>query len=122
MDQGFAFLDAMVKTLVSGLPIEAAVNYDQQTARLTVSLRSLPDPSRNCGAMSRQCSPRVRDYADLEQYVRKQVSDFIALVELAVPETRRDESRNRHPSISGETTKNLARCVEEDEDKRVCYV
>jgi hypothetical protein len=52
--------------------------------------------------MARQCSPRVRDYADLEQYVRKQVSDFIALTEPAVPETRRDENRNRHPCISGD--------------------
>jgi hypothetical protein len=41
----------------------------------------------------RKRSPTVHDYADLEQYVRDRVSDFIALMELAVPETRRDENR-----------------------------
>ena len=44
------------------------------------------------------------DYADLEQYVRDRASDFIALMELAVPQTRRDENRNRHPSISGDSS------------------
>jgi hypothetical protein len=98
----FAFLDALAKTLVFNLPIRATVSYDKQTARLTVGLRSLPDPSGIRTAMARRWSPKVHEYADLEQYVRDRIQDFILLMEPAVPETRRDENRNRHPGVFGE--------------------
>jgi hypothetical protein len=84
------------------LPIVASVSYDNQTARLTVGLRSLPDPSGIRTAMARRWSPKVHDYADLEQYVRDRVSDFIALMEPAAAETRRDENRNRQSGICSE--------------------
>jgi hypothetical protein len=100
--RAFAFLDAMAKSLVFGLPIEAAVSYDRRTARLTVNLRSLPDPSGGRVTLVREWSPTVSDYADLDRFVRDRVSEFIALIEPAVPETRCDENRNRHPGISGD--------------------
>jgi hypothetical protein len=96
----FAFLDAIAKTLVSGLPIEATVSYDKQTARLTVSLQSLLDSSGIRSAVARKWSPTVLDYADLEQYSRDRVKDFIALMELVVPETCRDANPDRASGAS----------------------
>jgi hypothetical protein len=93
----FAFLDALAKSLVSSLPIEAAVSFDKQTTRLTINLHSLPDPSDRRATLARDWSPTVQDYADLEQFVRDRVNDFIALMELAVPEPGRDD-----PGIPGD--------------------
>jgi hypothetical protein len=94
----FAFLDAIAKTLVSGLPIEATVSFDKRTVRLTVTLRSLPDACARCVALERSWSPTVHDYADLEHWLRDRVQDFIAFMELVVPETYRDENRNQLPT------------------------
>jgi len=93
-----ALTDAIAKTLVSGLPIEATVSFDNRTVRLTVNLRSVPDPGARCVALERSWSPTVHDYADLEHWVRDRVQDFIAFMELVVPETYRDENRNQPPT------------------------
>lgn len=71
--QELVHLDNFAKSLVIGRPIFAAVGYDKLTARLCLHLRA---SSRSC-----DCSPTVMDHADLQEYVRRQVSDFIAHME-----------------------------------------
>jgi hypothetical protein len=66
-------LDNLAKSLVIGRPIFAAVGYDERTARLSVHLRS--------SLGSRDCSPSLMDHDNLQEYVRRQVADFVAHME-----------------------------------------
>jgi hypothetical protein len=69
-----ARLDALAKAMVADRRIDAVVEYDPTTARLSVQLRSTAHPS----AGGCNCSPMVGDYADLEEYVRRQVAECMA--------------------------------------------
>lgn len=63
-------LDNLAKSLVVGRPIFAAVGYDERTARLSLHLRA--------SSSARDCSPTLMDHADLQEYVRRQVTEFVA--------------------------------------------
>lgn len=75
--QELARLNDLAKSLVSGRPIEAAVDYDESTEILSVHLRLMPTDARSW----RDCSPGLMDYPDLEEYVRRQVTEFVAQAE-----------------------------------------
>jgi hypothetical protein len=64
-----ARLDALAKSVVAGLPIAAAVEYDLNAGRLTVHLRSSPDATARRAA-SRHCSPTLMEHADLDDYIK----------------------------------------------------
>jgi hypothetical protein len=66
-------LDSLAKALVVGRPIFAAVGYDDRTARLSLHLRA--------ASASRECSPTLMDHADLQEYVRRQVAEFVSQME-----------------------------------------
>jgi hypothetical protein len=70
-------LDALAKSLVSGLAIAATVTYHPDTDRLYVDFRSLPDPSRGRPAMDLGAFTEASEHPDPEQFVRDQIAAFL---------------------------------------------
>jgi hypothetical protein len=71
-----ARLDALAKSLVSGLAIATTVTYHPDTERVYVDCRSLADPS--CGREAMDVGTFTgADHPDLEQFVREQVASFV---------------------------------------------
>jgi hypothetical protein len=83
-----ARLDALAKSLVSGLAIATTVTYHPDTERVYVDCRSLADPSRGRPAMDIGTFTSA-DNPDLEQFVRDQVTSFL---EKSGPWKRREEA------------------------------
>lgn len=73
-------LKTLTAALVKGRPVLATVDYDQRSGRLTLRLQSAPNSTANRWA-SRECSPTVMDHADLDAYLRHQISAFVAQME-----------------------------------------
>ena len=72
-----ARLDALAKSLVSGLAIAATVTYHPDTDRLYVDCRSLPDPSRGRPGMDVGAFTGASEHQNLEQFVRDQIASFL---------------------------------------------
>jgi hypothetical protein len=72
-----ARLDALAKSLVSGLAIAATVTYHPDTDRLYVDFRSLADPSRGRPAMDLGAFTGASEHQNLEQFVREQIATFL---------------------------------------------
>jgi hypothetical protein len=71
-----ARLDALAKSLVSGLAIAATVTYHPDTERVYIDCRSLADPS--CGREALDVGAFTSaDNPNLEQFVREQIENFL---------------------------------------------
>lgn len=71
-----ARLDALAKSMVSGLPIATTVTYHPDTERLYVDCRSLADP--RCGRAAMDVGAFTSgDNPNPEQFVREQVTSFL---------------------------------------------
>jgi hypothetical protein len=73
-----ARLDALAKSLVSGLPIAATVTYHADTDRLYIDCKALPD--RSCGRAPAELGnyTSVSDHPNLEQFVRDEIANFLS--------------------------------------------
>jgi hypothetical protein len=71
-----ARLDALAKSLVSGLAIAVTVTYHADMERVYVDCRSLGDAS--CGREPKDVGTFTSaDHPNIEQFVREQVESFV---------------------------------------------
>jgi hypothetical protein len=75
-------LNRLAHSVVVGLPIDASVEYDERSARLTVRCRSRRPPlaawhTTRPSVYKEESSPMVDDYFDLNAYVKERVAAFV---------------------------------------------
>jgi hypothetical protein len=73
-----ARLDALAKSLVSGLAIATTVTYQPATDRLYVDCQSIADPGCGRSAMERGSFTVASEHPNIEQFVRDEIATFLS--------------------------------------------